>query len=232
MIFPHHENEIAQSECCTGKEFARYWMHNGYINIDNRKMSKSLGNFFTVREVSEKYGYEPIRYLMISAHYRSPINFSAEVIEQCVSSLERLYNCRDNLVRAIEHADGDGNELVVLCDAKKAKFIDAMEDDLNTADAISAVFEMVRDINSARAQSADTLKYALNMFDELCDILGILYSKREKSAIPDSVSELAKERDTARKERNFKRADEIRNELQEMGYIVEDTPNGTVVKEA
>ena len=149
LIFPHHENEIAQSECCNGAAFANYWMHNGYINVDNVKMSKSLGNFFTVREVAEKFGYEPIRYLMISSHYRSPINYSVDVIEQCKASLSRLYNCRENLDFALENAvDGEADEASKSAlNTRREQFIKAMDDDLNTADAISAVFELVRDIN-------------------------------------------------------------------------------------
>ena len=152
LIFPHHENEIAQSECFTGKPFAHYWMHNGYINVDNVKMSKSLGNFFTVRDVAEKYGYEPIRYLLISAQYRSPINYSTDIIEQCISALNRLYTCRDSLdfeLKNASDAEHDGDRAIIDGFGKyREQFIDAMDDDLNTADAIASIFELVRDINT------------------------------------------------------------------------------------
>ncbi len=228
LIFPHHENEIAQSECCTGKPFARYWMHNGYINIDNRKMSKSLGNFFTVREISERYGYEPIRFLMLSAHYKSPINYSAEVIEQCRASLERMYTCRDNLDFAIENAKGEGDSLREKCDARRAQFIGALDDDLNTADGISAVFELVRDINSAKDQSAETLRYAAEVFDELTGVLGLVYNRRTQE-IPAEILELAQRRQQARRDKNFAEADALRKEITERGYILEDTPEGPKV---
>ena len=230
LIFPHHENEIAQSECCTGETFARYWMHNGYINIDNRKMSKSLGNFFTVREISEEYGYEPIRYLMISSHYRSPINYSTDVIEQCINSLERLYNCRENLTLSIQNANGEDSGLQSSADERKKQYIKAMEDDLNTADALSAVFELARDINSASGQSKESLEYAARVFDELCGVLGLLYGRKRDEEIPLEILELAKKRDEARVGRDYKSADELRNRIQSEGYVVEDTPGGTVVK--
>ncbi len=230
LIFPHHENEIAQSECCNGKTFARYWMHNGYINVDNRKMSKSLNNFFTVREISEVYGYEPIRYLMISAQYRSPINYSTEVLEQCIAGLERLYNCRDNLDFAIEKANDEGGEtLVNIANERKAQFIKVMDDDLNTADGIAALFDFARDINSAKNQNKSSLEYAANMFDELCEVLGILYN-RNKDEIPADVLELVEQRTAAKKAKDFKTADEIRDKLKQMGYVVEDTAEGPKVK--
>ncbi|MBP3706906.1 MAG: cysteine--tRNA ligase, partial [Clostridia bacterium] len=153
LIFPHHENEIAQSECANGCEFAHYWMHNGFINVDNHKMSKSLGNFFTVRDVAEKYGYEPIRYLMISSHYRGPINYSVDIIEQGKNALERLYTCRDNIDFALKSAE-DSGEIPAFIDARRNEFIEAMEDDLNTADAIAALFSLVREINTAIADGA------------------------------------------------------------------------------
>ena len=174
MIFPHHENEIAQSECCNGVPFANYWMHNGYINVDNKKMSKSLNNFFTVRDVAEKYGYEPIRYMLISSHYRSPINYSAEIIEQCRASLDRLYNCRENLVFALDKAqkvqkDGDDVQITAL-GVYRDSFIEAMDDDLNTADAIAAVFALAREINTnltgANTPSEKVCTFALSLFDE------------------------------------------------------------------
>ena len=226
LIFPHHENEIAQSECCTHKTFARYWMHNGYINVDNRKMSKSLNNFFTVREISEVYGYEPIRYLMLSAHYRSPINYSTEVIEQCKAALERMYTCRDNLDFAIGNAPAEGAQaLKALCDDRRTQFITAMDDDLNTADAISAIFELVRDINSAKGESKASLEYAASVFDELTGVLGLLYN-RHKGEIPAEITALANQRQEARKNRDFALADRLRDEIAAAGYMLEDTKEG------
>ena len=226
LIFPHHENEIAQSEAANGQEFARYWMHNGFINVDNRKMSKSLGNFFTVRDVAEKFGYEPIRYLMISSHYRSPINYSIDIIEQGKSALERLYNCRDRIDFALSHAEegGEAPEFTVL---RKNEFIEAMEDDLNTADALAAVFTLAKDINMAIDAGAKkaSLTAMAELFDELTGVLGFLYNRKNDS-LDAEVEELIAKRTQARKEKNFKEADAIRDKLKEMGIILEDTPQG------
>ena len=229
LIFPHHENEIAQSECCNGASFANYWMHNGYINVDNVKMSKSLGNFFTVRDVAEKYGYEPVRYFLISSHYRSPINYNTEIIEQCKASLERLYTCRNNLDFALENAvdgelDNDFNDKV---HGRIQQFITAMDDDMNTADAIAAVFELVRDINTVIAAGANkaTLELAAKAFDELTDVLGIVYN-RSKASLDDEVEELIAQRAQARKDKNWALADEIRDKIKAMGIVLEDTPQG------
>jgi cysteinyl-tRNA synthetase len=226
LIFPHHENEIAQSEAANGQEFARYWMHNGFINVDNRKMSKSLGNFFTVRDVAEKFGYEPIRYLMISSHYRSPINYSIDIIEQGKSALERLYNCRDRIDFALSHAE-EGGEIPDFIENHKNEFINAMEDDLNTADALAAVFTLAKDINMAIDSGAkkDTLSACAAAMDELTGVLGLLYN-RKKDTIDSEIEELIAKRTQARKDRNFAEADVIRDKLKGMGIILEDTPQG------
>ena len=226
LIFPHHENEIAQSECANGCDFAHYWMHNGYINVDNRKMSKSLNNFFTVREVAEKFGYEPVRYIMIASHYRSPINYSVDIIEQAQSSLDRLYKCREGLEFAISHATMGGEAPEFLAKYRQ-QFIDAMDDDLNTADALGALFMMVRDINKAVADKAGkaTLEACLDGFNELCDVLGLLYQKKDTS-LDAEVEDLIAQRTAARKAKDFKKADEIRDKLNEMGIILEDTREG------
>lgn len=230
LIFPHHENEIAQSECCNGAPFANYWMHNGYINVDNVKMSKSLGNFFTVRDVADKYGYEPIRYLMISSHYRSPINYSTDVIEQCKASLTRLYTCRDNLDFALKNAvDDEANEeITAMLDKRRQQFIDAMNDDLNTADGISAVFELVRDINSKVITDAPVkgnCEAAAKLFDELCGVLGLVYERKEEN-LDSEVESLIAQRTEARKSKNWAEADRIRDELKAMGIVLEDTAQG------
>ena len=233
LIFPHHENEIAQSECCNGVEFSHYWMHNGYININNKKMSKSLGNFFTVRDVAEKYGYEPIRYLMISAHYRTPINYSEEVIEQCRASLERLYNCRENLEFLMQHApsgEKEGEEAVRrTLQNYENKFVEAMEDDLNTADALSSLFDLAKEINTGlnadTAPSKELCAFALELFGRLAGVLGLLYTKKESSA-DEEIEALIAARTKARKEKNWAEADRIRDELKARHVVLEDTPNG------
>ena len=226
LIFPHHENEIAQSEAANGCEFAHYWMHNGFINVDNHKMSKSLNNFFTVRDVAERYGYEPIRYMMVSSQYRSPINYSAEVIEQAKNSLERLYTCRDNIDFALKNA-ADGGEIPAFVEQRKQEFIDAMEDDLNTADALAAVFMLVRDINTAISAGAgkQALEAFAEVFDELTGVLGLVYNRKTET-LDSEIEELIEKRTEARKNKDFKTADEIRDKLKEMGIILEDTPQG------
>ncbi len=226
LIFPHHENEIAQSECANGCDFAHYWMHNGFINVDNHKMSKSLNNFFTVREVANVYGYEAIRYLMISSHYRGPINYSVEIIEQGKNALDRLYTCRNNIDFALNNAE-DGGEVPAFVETRKQEFIDAMEDDLNTADALAAVFSLVRDINTAIAAGAkkNELVAFAEVFDELTGVLGLVYNRKTES-LDSEIEELIELRTRARKEKDFKTADEIRDKLKGMGIILEDTPNG------
>lgn len=233
LIFPHHENEIAQSECCSGAPFARYWMHNGYINVDNRKMSKSLGNFFTVRDVAKQFGYEPIRYLMVASQYRSPINYSVEVIEQCKAALERLYTCRENLCFVLDNAlpgeqEGD-KEARARFESYRVHFIEAMDDDLNTADAISAVFDLARDINStlptSSSPSKELAQFALSLFDELTGVLGLVYQKKEES-LDDEIEALIEERNKARKNKDWVTADRIRDELKARHIVLEDTPQG------
>ena len=232
LIFPHHENEIAQSECFTGKPFAHYWMHNGYINVDNVKMSKSLGNFFTVRDVAEKYGYEPIRYLLISAQYRSPINYSTDIIEQCISALNRLYTCRDSLDFELKNAvdaEHDGDKAIIDgFDKYREQFISAMDDDLNTADAIASIFELVRDINTnvvGKTPSKALVEGAIAMFDELTGVLGLVYNRKTETLDSD-VEALIEARTNARKEKNWAEADRIRDQLKEMGIVLEDTAQG------
>ena len=231
LIFPHHENEIAQSEAYSDKPFAHYWMHNGYININNEKMSKSKGNFFTVRDILAQYEAEVLRFFILSAQYRNPINFSEELIMQASSGLERLYNAKENLLYAME-TGGDApltvTEIEILSSLRrhKERFIEAMDDDLNTADGISAIFELVRDINS-NLQDAPTRTFAENAYKllmELAGVLGIL--GREKGGLDEQVESMIAERQEARKNKNFARSDEIRDELKAMGIVLEDTPQG------
>lgn len=232
LIFPHHENEIAQSECANEAPFANYWMHNGYINVDNVKMSKSLGNFFTVRDVAQEFGYEPIRFLMISSHYRSPINYSVDSIKQCQAALKRLYTCRDSLDFALENADVEDRpvdfERKKQLDSHRAEFNEAMDDDLNTADALAAVFELVRDINTLVLDgkaSEGLATFASEEFDELTGVLGLVYN-REKEDIDIEIEHKIEERNRARAEKDFATADAIRDELKAQGIILEDTPQG------
>ena len=237
LIFPHHENEIAQSEAANGCMFSKYWMHNGYINVDNVKMSKSLGNFKTVREIADVYGYEVIRYFLISSHYRSPINYNLEIIEQCKSALERLYNCRESLDFSIKNAKNDiadDNEILALIDSRKEQFINSMDDDLNTADGIAAVFDLVSDINTKiinKEVSKNVCQKAADMFDELTGVLGLVY-KRKSNDINDDIEKLIEERQQARANKDWATADRIRDELKAQGITLKDTPQGvTWVKE-
>ena len=201
-------------------------MHNGFINVDNHKMSKSLNNFFTVRDVAKAYGYEPIRYLMISSQYRGPINYSVDIIEQSKNALERLYNCRDNIDFALKNAP-DGGEKPEFCETRKQEFIAAMDDDLNTADALAAVFNLVREINTAIANGAkkNTLEACAATFDELNGVLGLVYNRKSDN-IDSEIEELINRRTEARKNKDFKTADEIRDKLKSMGIVLEDTPQG------
>ncbi len=231
LIFPHHENEVAQSECCNGVPFARYWMHNGYINVDNKKMSKSLGNFFTVRDVAEKFGYEPIRFFLISSSYRSPINYNDESIEQAKAALDRLYNCRSALEFALKNAAAGDADAAVLafCDKRREQFIAAMDDDMNTADAIAALFELVKDSNLMLANDEPTtgsVEASLKAFNELADVLGLLYARVAEGEDDAQIEAMIEARRVARTEKNWAESDRIRDELKAMGIVVEDTPQG------
>ena len=231
LVFPHHENEIAQSEAANDAPFAKYWMHNGYINVDNVKMSKSLGNFKTVREIANVYGYEVIRYFLISSHYRSPINYSIDIIEQCQSALDRLYTCRESLDFAIKNAKSDiddDEKILKLIASAKDEFIEAMDDDLNTADGIAAVFNLVSTINTEiinKEVSLNVCKKAAEMFDELTGVLGLLYN-RKSNDIDDDIEKLIEQRQTARANKDWATADKIRDELKAKGIILKDTPQG------
>ncbi len=230
LVFPHHENEIAQSECANGCTFSKYWMHNGYINVDNVKMSKSLGNFKTVREIADAYGYEVIRYFLISSHYRSPINYNLDIIEQCKSALDRLYTCRESLDFALKNAEDieDDTELINQLNSRREQFITAMDDDLNTADGISAVFELVKDINTKildKPVSKNVCETAAKLFDELCDVLGILYN-RQSNDLDAEIEDLIAQRQEARANKDWATADKIRDDLKARGIILKDTPQG------
>lgn len=232
LVFPHHENEIAQSECANGCTFAKYWMHNGYINVDNVKMSKSLGNFKTVREIADYCGYEVIRYFLISSHYRSPINYNIDIIEQCKSALERLYTCRDSLDFALKNAENEpcenDDQLISQFESRKNEFITAMDDDLNTADGIAALFELTKDINThilSKKVSKNVCEQAARIFDELCDVLGLLYN-RKSNDLSDDIEALIEKRETARKNKDWATADQIRDDLKARGIILKDTPQG------
>lgn len=237
LIFPHHENEIAQSECCNHTVFSKYWMHNGFLNIDNKKMSKSAGNFFTVREISEKYPLQVIRFFMLSAHYRSPLNFSDTLVEASQNGLNRILTAVDMLRREKENLpkkEADEAESVNTKTVKELvkKYEEAMEDDFNTADAISAIFELVKLANTTiKDGSRAYAELLLNTIEKLCDILGIITEQKEEM-LDEEIEALIAERQAARKERNFARADEIRNLLLEKGIILEDTRAGVRWKRA
>ena len=231
LVFPHHENEIAQSEAFTGKPFARYWVHNGYITVDNEKMSKSKGNFFTVRDIIGKFDPEVVRFFLLSAHYRNPVNFSRELIQQAKNALDRLYNVKENLEHLMENSSGgamDDSEKEIYNDLLKYKdkFIEAMDDDLNTADGIAAIFELVKEINTRvdGRTSKELIEKSLDLFRELTQVLGIV--SKEKEILEDEIERLIEERQKARKEKNFALADEIRDDLKGQGIVLEDTPQG------
>lgn len=230
LQFPHHENEIAQSECCNGKVFANYWMHNGMINIDNVKMSKSKGNFFTIKDIQKEYDLEVIRLWILSTHYRNPLNFSREVMEQTKNGLDRMYNGKEHLERLLEiceeKEDGDISKLVEL----KKEFLYCMDDDLNTADAISKVYELIRYANTFDENTdLKVVKGAVKLLSDLTSVLGLLY-KEEDDNLDEKVEKLIKEREEARKNKDFKRADEIRDALKEMNIELKDTRNGVIWK--
>ena len=238
LIFPHHENEIAQSECCNGKIFARYWLHNGFLNIDNRKMSKSLGNFFTVREIGEKYDLQVLRFFMLSAHYRSPINFSAEIMESSKNALERIVTAVSNLKHLLENASEQSlsdreQELLAEMGQYRKKFEEAMDDDLNTADAVAAIFELVKFANTHGREdsSAPFLDAVRGEILALSDVLGLIVERKEE-ILDGEIEKLIEERQAARKARDFKRADEIRDQLQARGILLEDTREGVKWKRA
>ena len=238
LIFPHHENEIAQSEAANGKEFAHYWLHNGFLNIDNRKMSKSLGNFRTVREIAEQYDLQVLRFFMLSAHYRSPLNFSAELMEAAKNSLERIVTAVENLKYLLGNAKEDAmtakeQEKFAKTEAFVKEFEEAMEDDFNTADAVSAIFNLVKyaNTNTDETSSKEFLEQLKGLIVKLADVLGLIVEKKEEM-LDEEVESLIAERQEARKAKNFQRADEIRNELLEKGIILEDTREGVKWKRA
>ncbi len=233
LIFPHHENEIAQSECSNGVPFAKYWLHNAFLNIDNRKMSKSLGNFFTVREISERYDLQVLRLFMLSAHYRTPLNFSAEIIDSFKNALERIVNAAERLRELAQKAADVSEADTTAAGQYRSQFEAAMDDDFNTADAISAVFDIVKFANSNinEESPAALVKSVLALLEELCDILGII-TKRKAEVLDDTVEEMIAARTAARAARDFAKADQIRAELLDMGIILEDTREGVKWKRA
>jgi cysteinyl-tRNA synthetase len=239
LIFPHHENEIAQSEAANGVPMARYWVHNGFITVNNEKMSKSGGNFFIVRDAAKEYGYEAIKLFLLSAHYRNPLNYSAESLEQSKAALQRLYTTLDNLTFISQNSDAEtltASESAVLSGLGKYReaFIAAMDEDLNTADAIAAVFDLARALNSAASNnpSREFAVQGIAKLRELTDVLGILYGTSEPQSLDAEIEALIEQRQTARKERNFAEADRIRDELKARGIVLEDTPQGIKWKKA
>ena len=233
LIFPHHENEIAQSEARSGKQFARYWMHNGYINVDNQKMSKSLGNFFTVRDILSEFSGQVIRFFLLSAHYRNPVNFSKELILQAKAGMERLANSKERLIFTISHAKGQMNEseleLVSALENHRDRFIEAMDDDINTADAISIIFELARfsNTNVTENSSLEWAEKNLSLFNELTGVLNIIKAEDTASIDNEQIEKLIKDRVEAKKNKDFALADAIRDELKSMGIEIEDTRQGT-----
>jgi len=237
LVFPHHENEIAQSEGANGKEFVRYWIHNGFISIDKEKMSKSLGNFFTVREAAEAHGYENIRMFMLMSHYRSPLNYSGDILIQAKSALERIKTAKSSLEFIEENGSDNLKDSEALFISSlpryRERFTEAMDDDFNTADAVSVIFELVRECNSIVAGSEPSREFAsaaLKVLNELIGVLGLIYEDAEDDSFGDDVKALVAARQDARKEKNWREADAIRDRLGEMGILLEDTPQGVLVK--
>lgn len=231
LVFPHHENEIAQSEACSGKPFANYWLHVGYLNVDNKKMSKSLNNFFTPREIAEEFDLESLRFFMLSAHYGNPVNFSREQLEAANSALERLYNAKNNLLHLLENTEEKApqeKESKVLEGILqyREKFIEVMDDDFNTADGIAVIFDLVRDINTniSLTSAKSIIQAALDLLNELTGVLGLL--NKDKEALDQEIEDLIQQRQQARKDKNYQLADEIRDKLKNMDIILEDTPQG------
>ncbi len=235
LLFPHHENEIAQSEGATGQKYVNYWMHNGFINVDNQKMSKSLNNFFTVRDIAKEYDLEAVRLFMLSAHYRSPINFSRDQIEAANASLNRLYNARNSLKFQLENGEDrplneEEKAFTERLKGYEKRFDDAMDDDMNTADALGAIFELVKDANVTVTQGAsrEAAKAALDSLEAICDVLGILTKKEEE--LPAEIAAMVQERAEARKNKDWAKSDELRDRIIKAGYILEDTKQGQKVR--
>ena len=233
LIFPHHENEIAQSESFTGKKLSNYWMHNGYINVNNQKMSKSLNNFFTVRDVSKKYGYAVVRFFLLSSHYRSPLNYSEEILSQCKNSLERLSSCRNNLEFLIKNSVHEENvkdrTLIKELEIYREEFFNSLADDFSTADAITSIFNLTKKINIIVSEesklSYNFVKFAIEIFDELCEILGFSFRKKEND-LDSNIRVLIEKREKARKDKNWELSDALREKIEKMGVKLEDTKDG------
>ena len=236
LVFPHHENEIAQSECATGCTLARFWLHNGHINVDNKKMSKSAGNFFLVRDAAGKYGYKAVRFFLLSSHYRSPINYNDEILSQSAAAVERINNCLGNIDFALKNANAELSEVeknsIEFLKNKKNSFVDAMDDDLNTADAIGFLFEMTRDINTVinGGASKEYLEAVNEIYVPLCELLG--FGSEEADVDVAYIEDMIAKRAEAKKMKNFAEADAIRNELLEKGIVLEDTRQGVKWKKA
>lgn len=225
LIFPHHENEIAQSEGLTGKPSVKYWMHNGYINVDNKKMSKSENNFFTVRDIAKEFDLITVRFFMLSAHYKSPVNFSKDMIVNAKAALTRIENCRENLSHIANNGNDEKLDIKGTLQKYVASFKDAMDDDLNTAEAIGQIFELVKELNLifSKSASAASAAEALFVLDELLDVLGVL---RQKGGVPQEIEELAQKRQQARKQKDYAMSDKLRDQIAAKGYEIKDTADG------
>lgn len=237
LLFPHHENEVAQSEAANGKQFVRYWMHNGFINVDNEKMSKSVGNFFKVRELVERYPYVVLRFFMLQAHYRAPVNFSTELLDAARNGWNRIVTCVKNLEFLLreENAAGASPELTKILETARGEFVRAMDDDLNTADAFAAIFELVRELNTLSGHGALTnaqIREGLDVLTELLDVLGLDPHAATEEKVPEEILEMADARAAAKKEKNYAEADRLRDEIQSLGWKIEDTPQGAKITKA